>query len=167
MLSSLGGGIMQGIGGYQSAQAQAASAKYNSQVAVNNATIAQQNAQLAIEQGAAAESKKRQETAGLIGAQNAQFAANGINVNSGSAVDVKSSAAITGELDALTIRSNALRQANNYTNQANAYDSSAQLLSDQAQWAQGMGDTGVAGSILSTAGNVGSKWLTMKQTGAS
>ncbi len=60
-------------------------------------------------------------TRGQVGAIEASQAASNITVGSGSAVDVRSSAAEMGELDALTIRSNAEKQAYGYQTQAAAF----------------------------------------------
>jgi hypothetical protein len=142
---------MQGYSQYQSAQ-------YNAQVAANNQKIAQQNAGIALQQGTVAEENQRLKTGGTISNIEAQQAASGINPNKGSALNVRSSAAETGELDALTIRSNALMKNWDYTNQANAYGAQSQLYGAEANWA-------VANSILGGASSVSNKWLNYQRQG--
>jgi hypothetical protein len=54
----------------------------------------------------------------VIGTQRAEFAAQGVDVGSGSAVDVQKDTAYQGEIDALTLRTNAAREAWGYTVEA-------------------------------------------------
>ena len=54
-------------------------------------------------------------------------AANGIDVNSGSAVNVRASSAEVGELNALNIRANAARQAYGFQTQASQQTGQSQL----------------------------------------
>lgn len=83
-----------------------------------NAKVYEQQAQDAISRGTEDEQKFRQGVKMLIGSQKAGFAGQGVDVNSGSALDVQADAAFLGELDALTIRTNAAREANGYRAQA-------------------------------------------------
>lgn len=75
-----------------------------------NAHIADLQADDAVERGAEEEQRYRSTIRGTIGTQRANIAAGNIDVAFGSAVDVQADAAMIGELDALTIRSNARRQ---------------------------------------------------------
>jgi hypothetical protein len=162
--SVIGTGV-QMIGGYEQSQAQAASANYNAQVARNNQIIAQQNAQIALDQGNVAEQAQRQKTAQLIGADLAQEAASGVNPNSGSALDVRSSDAQIGELNALTTRYNAALKARDYENQASSFGAQAELYSAQAGWDQTAGFLNMGSSLLGGASSVSDKWLKYKQLG--
>jgi len=153
LAASVGGAVMN-------AQAQSQSAAYNAQVARNNQTIANQNAGLALEQGQQAEQTQRIKTGEMISGIEAGQAASGVNPNEGSPLSVRSSAAETGELDALTIRYNANLQAQNLKYQGSMYGSQAGL--DVAQ-----GQYGVAASILGGASSVSSKWLQYNQSGVS
>ncbi len=141
-----------------SAYSQSQSAAYNAQVAQNNQIVAKQNANLALEQGQQQEETQRIKTGEMMGAIVASQAASGVNPNTGSDLDVRSSAAETGELDADTIRSNSNLQAQNLKYQAAMYGSQAQL--DTAQ-----GDWGIANSILGGASSVSSKWATWQNMG--
>lgn len=86
-----------------------------------DAQLADQQAADAIARGKEAETRQRQATRGLIGAQRATLAAQGIDVSTGSALDVQADTAALGELDALTIRNNAAREAFGYRVQAMDY----------------------------------------------
>jgi hypothetical protein len=79
-----------------------------------NAKLAEQQAEDATARGAVAENQFRTQVRGMIGSQRAGFAASGVDVAFGSALDVPADAARLGELDALTIRSNAAREAWGY-----------------------------------------------------
>ncbi len=151
LVASVGGAVMQG---YSQSQA----ANYNAQVARNNQIIAQQNANLALQQGQVAEQAQQQKTAQMIGGLEAQEGASGVELSSGSPLSVRSSAAETGELDALTIRYNAQLQARNYMTQASSFGAQAGLYSAQSNWA-------VANSILGGASSVSDKWLNYQLRG--
>ena len=151
MVASVGGGIMQGM-----AQSQAAT--YNAQVARNNEVIANQNAATVLQQGQVAEQAQRIKTGEMVGGIVANEAASGVNPNTGSALGVRSSAAETGELDALTIRYNANLEAAKLKYQGQIYGSQSQLYSSQAGW-------DVANSILGGASSVSDKWLQYQHWG--
>jgi hypothetical protein len=144
---------MQGYSSYQSAQ-------YNAAVARNNQTIAKQNAGIALEQGNAAEENQRLKTGAMVANADVQQAASGINPNTGSPLNVRSSAAEMGELDALTIRYNAQMKARDYMQQAGNYGAQASLDQSLAGWS-------VANSILGGASSVSDKWLKYQQSGVS
>jgi len=151
IIASLGGAVMQGISGYESAN-------YNAQVARNNQIVANQNAKLALEQGQAQEEAKRIQTGEMMGGIVANQAASGVNPNEGSALDVRSSAAEMGELAADTIRSNFNLQARNLQYQGAQYGAQAQLYSSAANW-------DIGNSILGGASTVSNRWLTYGMTG--
>lgn len=98
--SALTGGGLQAYGQYKAG-------KYQEQVAFQNAAIMDAQAADALRRGRIAAGRQRQQTRGLIGAQRASFGAQGIDLASGSALDLQSDAAKFGELDALTILQNA------------------------------------------------------------
>lgn len=144
-VTGIAGTIMQG-------QAQAASADYMAQIAKNNEAIAQQNANMALEQGAQKEQAQKLATGEQIGNIRAAYSAMGVDSNSGSALDVRTSAAETGELNAETIAYNSHVQAWNDLNQAGAAGAQSQLYQSQAGW-------DVTNSILGGASTVSNKWL--------
>ncbi len=151
LIASVGGSLMQGM-------ASSRAANYQAQVAANNQIVANQNAQIALQQGQVQEQAKRIQTGEMGAAIVANEAASGVNPNEGSALNVRSSAAETGELDALTIRSNANLQARNLQYQAQQYGAQSQLYSSQAGW-------DVTNSILGGASSVSDKWLKYNQFG--
>lgn len=76
-----------------------------------NARMSEAKARDALYRGAEEEKKQRLGIRGLIGSQRASFAAQGLELDLGSALDVQTDTAYQGELDALTIRTNAARES--------------------------------------------------------
>lgn len=131
------GAAMSAYGSLQQGKAQAAAANYEAQVAQNNA-------RLALENGAVQEQAQRQQMQGLIGQQRAAYAASGVALDSGSALGVIEGTARQGELDALTIRADARQQAQNFRSQATMGRFSARN-------AKTSGMLGAVGSLLGGA----------------
>jgi len=146
---------VQALGSIAQGQQQAASAKYNAQVASNNAQTAQQNARLASEEGNVNTEREQLKTRAMVGGIKAAQAANNIDINSGSAVDVRSSAAELGELNALTVRSNAARQAYGYQTQATSDMAQAKLDKQEAKYDVTAGYVGAASTLLSQGTKAG------------
>lgn len=105
------GSIMQG-------EAQAGSAKFNARVAQQNAVIAQQ-------QGAAAEAAQQRDAARQIGTMLANYGSSGVQVDAGSPLDVLADAARMAELDRLTIQYNTRLKAAGYETEAQLQRSQA------------------------------------------
>lgn len=109
MTSAFGSG-MSATASIRAGNAENALAKYNAQVAENNAKVADYSAQDAVERGAADETAHRIETKRLIGRQRVSLAAQGQDLGSGSAVEIQADTARQSEVDALEIRANAARE---------------------------------------------------------
>jgi hypothetical protein len=89
-------------------------ADYTASVYDANASIARMQVQDTLERGRLLETQSRFAARKTIGAQRAALAAQGVDVNADSALDVQADTAGLGELDALTIRNNAVREAWGY-----------------------------------------------------
>lgn len=76
-----------------------------------NAKLAEAAADDAMARGREAKGEVLSRTRRLIGAQRASLAAQGLDVSSGTALDIQSEAQVMGELDALTAVNNATREA--------------------------------------------------------
>lgn len=150
------GALKAAQGSKFSAQASAGASRYNAAVATNNAIIARRNADLAGQQGSAEVAQQQQETRAKVGALRASQAASGIDVNSGSAVDVRSSAAETGQLSAINIRANAARKAYGYQQNASDYDSQSGLYKAQAKNEIAGGDIEAQSTLLGGLASAGS-----------
>lgn len=155
-----------GIAGTMMQASQSAGqASYQATVAKNNAVLARRNQAAALDAGNVREQAKRRETAGIIGAQRAAYAAHGVDVNVGSPVDIYASTAELGELDALTIRNNAQREAYGYKIQEGNATAESGLFGQQASGDMLAGWVGSVGSLIGGASSVNDKWLAYQQAG--
>ncbi len=113
----------------QRAQARAAGAQgeYEGKVLDENAKLAGAQAVDAVERGKVAADLKDQETTQRTGAARASMAAQGLDIATGSAVDVQGNIAKIGAIDRATIENNAAREAWGYKVQATDLTRRAQL----------------------------------------
>ena len=153
-------GIMTGLNAglsALSAQNQASAQKsaynYNAQVAANNAIIASQQRSAALQKGQADAQQAELKQSQLAGQQRAAMAANGVDLNSGSAIDVQASTKYLGLQDVNTIQSNAARTAWGYDVQGMNDTATANLLKSQADNINpaGIGAMAAVSSILGSA----------------
>lgn len=156
--ASLASGVVGAFGAIQQGQASSAAAKANAQIQQNNATIARQNAVFATQEGEANAAVKEGQTRAQVGAIKAAQAENGIDVNTGSALDVRSSASQLGELSAINIRANAARQAYGLQTEAQSYDSQANLDKSQAKNDSTAGYVKAGATLLGGAANPKNDW---------
>lgn len=113
-----------------------------------NAQFAEAQAIDAEARGRVNEQRQRETTEGVIGSQRVSFAAQGVDVNKGSSLDVQADAAYLGELDALTIRNNAAREAWGYRTQAGDFMQQGQYARDAGQMQAYNTILGAGGSLL-------------------
>lgn len=161
MVAGVAGGLLQAAGTLSSGLAASESYAYKAQVAANNAAIEKQKAVMDMQAGEVAATNQGLKTRAKVAAEKTMQGAAGIDVNSGSAVDVRAGSAELGMLDALTVRSNAAKKA--WSDEVNAQNMEAQSTLDKA--ASDSAETGAylgaAGSLLSSASTVGgnyAKW---------
>ncbi len=105
---------VQYIGQRRQASAAEQQGNYEAKILNDNAGVADAQAADAIARGSIEEGRQRLATKQNIGSSRAALASGGVDVGSGSALDVQASEASLGELDALTIRNNAAREAWGY-----------------------------------------------------
>lgn len=148
------GFVFQALGDVSQANASANSASYQAQVARNNATISRQNAEYAGQAGQEAAMVKSLEGAAAGGHIKASQAANGVDVNSGSAVTVQQSQREASKLDTLTTENNALLEAYGYKSQATNFEAQAGLEDMQASNAWKQLPFDLVGDFLSDAKSV-------------
>ena len=141
----------QGIGDLVEGFAGGRAADFQAQIARRNAEISQQNARGAREAGQVQALNSMLRTRAIVGQTKAAQAASGIDVNSGSAVDVQASERMLGMLDALTIRSNAARAAYGYEAEAGGYAARAKMLKQGGKMARIGGLMNASGTILEGA----------------
>jgi hypothetical protein len=153
---------IKAYGAYQEGQAASQTAYYNAAVAENNAKIAEQMANREAAAGVIAASRESMKTGARVGAIKAAQAANGVDVNSGSAVDVQASERMLGKLEADTVLNNAQLRAYGYRVQAQSDRAQAELYRRGGDQAKTAGKIGAAGDLLSGAASVATKWYESK-----
>jgi hypothetical protein len=109
--SSLLGATTEGIGAFKGADALRLQGKFANEQAEFEARMAELQAQDAERRGAQAAQGVQSKARRIIGSQRAALAAQGVDVSSGSAVDVQADTAYQASLDAEQIKGNAWREA--------------------------------------------------------
>ncbi len=165
LIAGLAGTAVQAIGAIGQGEAAAANANYQAQVARNNAEIARQNAVLTEQAGSARAAAQGLKAKAAIGQLVATQGANGVDVGSGSNLDVKLGAEELADLDTKTLMSNAVKQAYGERNQAVNYEAQATLDTQEAGQAKTAGVIGGLGSFLSGVSSVGKNWLPYQASG--
>lgn len=163
--ASIIGGVVSAVGSIQQGQAAKQSADYNAKVASANAQQAKNNATMAANAGEEQAAIQSQKTKAAVGSTLANQAAGGIDVNSGSAVDVRSSEADLGQLDALTIRSNAAKEAYGYQTQASNFTAQSGLDTAEGKNAQATGNLGAISTFLGSAGSAATNFAKFQMAG--
>lgn len=156
------GAAVSAAGTLEQGKATAASDAYQAQVAANNAKLAQQEGKLDIQSGEIAAVNQGLKTRAAVGTQKASQGASGIEVNSGSAPNVRAGTASMGMLDALTIRSNAAKKSYADEVQANSDTAQGQLDTFAGDQAITGSEIGAAGTLLSSASTVGSNYAKLQ-----
>ena len=151
----IGSTALSAVGAISQGNQLAAMANYQSQVAANNAKIAGQYAALATQTGEAQVYqeglKQRQEQQAIT----AGIASGGINVNTGSAADVRESGRELGMLDVETVRQQAAIQAYGYKTEQTGFQAESQLQSAAAGFDVTAGWLHGVGSLLSGGAALG------------
>jgi hypothetical protein len=154
---ALAGAAASAAGTVESGIAQKNSAAYQAQIASNNAVTANQNATYAthagLTQATQTSLKAAEQQARIKGA----LAANNVDVNSGSAVDVQQSAREEGKLDTETTNANAALQAYGYRTQQAGFQAQSSLDKATAENAVPGAILGATGGLLSNASAIGTK----------
>lgn len=179
--SSLAGTATSALGSVKGGQAAAGQAReqgamnaYQAEIARRNAAIAEQAAQRAeVTAGISAENKSR-EGAARLGKVKAAQASNGIDVNTGTAVDVQTGQRELGQLDTETVFNNELLKAYGYRVQGQNFDAEAALLDARAKGAgqrasdaETAGYLKGAGTLLSNASALPLKFGNFGSSGSS
>lgn len=143
-VASLALGVYSGV---QTSKAQKAAGEYQQQVADQNAAIGRNQAEQARQIGNIEEARVRRQARAAVASQRAALAANGLDINSGTALDLQAETAGFGEADALTARSNALRQAW-------GFEVGAVNDVNQGRAARAAGQNAATGTLLTTGANL-------------
>lgn len=159
--ATIGSTAVSALGSISQSRASAASAGYNAKVVAQNAEQQTRNANFAGaegEQNVAAEGAKTKAT---LAATLASQGASGVDVNTGSSVNVRESEAKLGILNALTVRSNAAKQAYGYQTGAASDLAQVDLLNKQKKNDITGGYLNAGATVLGGIGNASkyTQWL--------
>lgn len=156
----IGAGI-KAFGILQEGQAAANAANYQAAVARNNQIIANQGAEYAGAAGVTQAATTSMKSAAVGARIKAAQAANNVDVNTGSAVDVQASQRALGKLDAETVMNNAQLQVYGYRAKAMEFGAEAELAKMKGESEKIGSYWKAAGSLIDDAEAVGSKFATM------
>lgn len=157
------GGIGGAISSIFAAQSEKMGLAFASRMAEMNADEQRGNAREALRQGGEAETRHRLDTARLKSRQIAAMAANGVQLDNGSALNNLVSTDYLGEVDAATIRQNAVREAAGFRTSATNFSNEA-LMRRAASRSISPMLSGLT-SLLGSAGKVASDWYAFKDKG--
>lgn len=118
MVSSTVSGAYSLTSGFQNAAAYQSQGEFQRQQYEFNAKMAEYQGEQAIKRGVTDSLNAKKMAKRMIGSQRAAYAAQGIEVDEGSALDVQVDTAIQAEKDAITIKNNSIREAFGYKVQA-------------------------------------------------
>ena len=123
--------VLSGVGQMFTAKSQAgavqAQGAYQKQAYNTNARFSDIQAEDAIRRGETEAQKHQRDVKKLVGAQRAALAAQGMDLESGSALDIQLDTATQGAEDAMTIRNNAWRESWGYKVQALNYRTEGEM----------------------------------------
>lgn len=149
------GPVIGAAGALVQGAATANASDYQAQVARNNATTAGYNAALATQSGEIQAENKSRQGAEKQANLKASTAANGVDVNSGSAVTTQEGAREVAATDTETVKHNALLQAYGYRTQQTGFEAQSKLDTQQGQDAEIGSAFGAAGSLVGNASSFG------------
>lgn len=158
--------IFDTMGAYAQGHAASNAAKYNAEIANQNAQIATEKRALVGQAGQAQVGAQGLQTKGEVGAISANQGASGISVNSGSSVDTRQSAVELGMTDAMNIRSRATREAYGLSVEEHDFENKSQLDTANAKYSEASGIVGATGTFLSGLSNSASNYSKLSAAGA-
>ena len=157
--ASVGGAAASAAGSAKGGQASGQASAYQAAVARNNAAMAEQQAVAVTQAGEVAAGTQSLKGANRVAGIKTAQAANGIDPNSGSAVNVRAGAREAGQLDAETVLSNAQVRAYGFRTQEASDEAQAQLDTLAGGQAVSAGNLKAAGGLLSAASSLPFKYL--------
>jgi hypothetical protein len=163
--ASIAGGITSASGAKQLGAAQQQMYQYQAGVAQINAQTAQQNADYARDQGSAQAAQVGLKAGQQMGQTIAAQASSGLDINSGSAVQVRAGQKIITGMDEAQVVSNAARTAYNFDVQSVQYQNQATLDILAGNNAVTAASINAESSILGTVSSVASKWSSGSSVG--
>jgi len=155
---SAGAAVMGGVAAKQSADYQAA-------VARNNALTARQMGEHDIMQGQVAAQEQDMKTKEQTGVAKAGLGASGFDMGSGSGMDIQSSQAGLGRLDALRQNDKGLMSDWRYKAQAQNFENEAEAQKAKGNNSLVAGFLNAGSTMLTGGSNFADKWMTYSRLG--
>jgi hypothetical protein len=146
---------MSAYGQKQAGDAANEQAKYEAAILRNNAVLAQDQARSAKERGELEAVEHAKKVARLQGQQTAAFSANGIGVNTGSALSMLEATAEEGRANLDVINQNTLNEVFALQTQSRNFVNKSVLTSFAGKQAKTAGNIGAFGDILKTGATLG------------
>lgn len=162
---AIGSAGLSAYGAIQGGRATRDAQNYKAAVAMNNKVVAEQNAEGAINAGVAKGQAQGLKGRAVGGAIKAKQAASGVDVNSGSNVDVQEAQAEQSRLDVETVLHNADLAAYGYRTQATNFEAEAVMDKAAGEQAEKAGYIKAGTSLLGAASSLGWKWGGMGENG--
>lgn len=142
---------LTGLAGANEAHGQRHMGRAKDRIAQRNAQAQEQQAADASRRGAVAEERHRMQVKQFMGRQRAAMAAGGMQLDTGTSLDLQTDTGRMGELDALMIRNNAAREAWGHRVNASNYRIQGKL--DRAA-----GRNAAIGTLLTTGAKMAGMW---------
>jgi hypothetical protein len=152
---SVGGQIMQGAASSRAAEYQAQVARNNAEIARNNQVTMENNARATEAAGAARADQEAMATREMIGKQKVSAAASGLDIGSGTPLDITAGTAGMGMWSGLNIRDETNRRAAAQRQQGASYGAQAGNFDLNASAADDAASSAMTGGILGAAGELG------------
>jgi hypothetical protein len=166
LAGSIGSSVMGGLGASYSAKAKAGQYNYQAGIARVNQSVQEQNAKFAADSGEIEGVQTGMKHKALLGKIVAQQGASGIDVNSGTNLDVYAGAQTIARMDQANVARNAMQKTRAYQSAAWSEGEQANMYDIAAKNAKKEGKIGILSSIVGGASSVSSKWSQGRQVGA-
>ncbi len=147
------GTIIQAYGQYRNLLAESKALKYRSEIAANNATLANMEAVERRSQGNIDYTRYRLFVARQLSRQKTAFAASGVDISGGTPAEVLTGTAAIGETEALTIRHASLMDVWRLRSQAAGFEAESDLLARAGKQKRRQMFPAIAGTLLGGAGS--------------
>jgi hypothetical protein len=157
-VAGVAGAATSAVGTITGGVANQNASNYQAAVASNNEIIANQNAVRAEQSGYASSQTESLKGAAASGKVKVAQASNGVDVNTGSNVDVQASEREANQLNTETVFQNDLMKAYGYRVNAENFQSESQLDTMKASEAVPASILSATGGLLSSASSIGGKW---------
>lgn len=108
---------------------------------------------------------QERKTRALVGSEETNTAASGLEINSGSAVDVRASSSELGMLDAINIRSQATREAYGYGTQASSFKGQADVSRAEGEAGESAGVINAGSTFLGSSGDAAQRFAQYQLAG--